>query len=251
MRLSRHLLLFLAAIPATSAVGQTPYKQPPREVVAILDAPPPPLALVSPTRDAMLLVEIRPYPSIELVAAPVLRLAGLRINPRLGCSQRTTQYAGITIKPLDNTPARRVAIPQGASVHSPSWSHDGKKIALVRDLEDGIELWVADAATGQMKPIAGTRLNDLLADPITWLSDNRHITSPCSYPGTAARHPPHRRPRSGLTCSRARGARARCPRFRTCSPARTTRTSSRISLPGRSPESTPRPDRSSGSARRP
>ena len=115
MRLSRHLsLLVLAAIPATSAVGQTPYKQPPRDVVAILDAPPPPLTLVSPTRDAMLLVEIRPYPSIELVAAPVLRLAGLRINPQTGCSQRTTQYAGITIKPLDNGPARRLALPAGA-----------------------------------------------------------------------------------------------------------------------------------------
>jgi dipeptidyl aminopeptidase/acylaminoacyl peptidase len=169
------LVLVLAAIVAVPAAGQTPYKLPPREVVAILDAPPPPMAIVSPTRDAMLLVEVRPYPSIELVAQPVLRLAGVRINPRVGCTQRTTQYAGMSIQPLDNAPARRIVLPEEASFHSPRWSYDGKAIALIRDLEDGLELWVADAATGRARPIPGTRLNDVLGDPITWLSDNRHI----------------------------------------------------------------------------
>ena len=169
------LLLILAAMMVAPAAGQTPYKLPPKDVVAILDAPPPPLAIVSPTRDALLLVEIQPYPSIESLAEPILRLAGLRINPRVGGSQRTIHYTGLTIQPLDGSPARRVALPEGASIHSPSWSHDGKKIAFARDVDDGVELWVADAATGQAKPIAGARLNDVLADPITWLSDNRHI----------------------------------------------------------------------------
>jgi dipeptidyl aminopeptidase/acylaminoacyl peptidase len=169
------LLFFLAAMRAAPAVGQTPYKLPPNEVVAILDAPPPPRAIESPTRDALLLVEFRPYPSIATLAEPVLRLAGLRINPRVGCSQRTIQYTGLAVQPLDNAPARRVELPKGSSIDSPNWSHDGKMIAFARDLDNQVELWAADAATGQVKPIPGARLNDVLSNDIIWLHDNRHV----------------------------------------------------------------------------
>jgi dipeptidyl aminopeptidase/acylaminoacyl peptidase len=169
------LLSCIALIWPDPVNAQTPYKQPPKDVVAILDAPAPPLAIASPTRDALLLVEVRPYPSIEVLAEPVLRVAGLRINPRVGCSQRTLQYTGMTIQPLDSSPARRVALPADASIQRPHWSNDGTKIAFARDVDDRVELWIADAATGQVKPIAGARLNDVLEDKITWLSDNRHV----------------------------------------------------------------------------
>jgi dipeptidyl aminopeptidase/acylaminoacyl peptidase len=165
----------LAVVLTKPVNGQTHYRQPPANVVAILDAPPPPRAIESPTRDALLLVEMQPYPSIEVVAQPVLRLAGLRINPMAGCSQRTVTSTGLNVQPLDNSPSRRIELPPGASIHGPTWSHDGKKIAFARDLEDGVELWVADAATGRAKPIAGVRLNDVLAGGIHWQSDNRHL----------------------------------------------------------------------------
>ncbi len=134
-----------------------------------------PAGVVSPTRDTLLLVDVQPYPSIEVLAEPILRLAGVRINPRVGGLQRMVHYTGMTIQPLDGSPARRIALPQGASIQRPEWSYDGKKIAFARDVDDGVELWVADAATGQARPIAGARLNDVLGNPITWLSDNRHI----------------------------------------------------------------------------
>ena len=174
-RIPCSMLLCVALVWVESAAGQTTYKLPPKDVVAILDASPPPMSIVSPTRDTLLLIEVQPYPSIEVVAEPILRLAGLRINPRLGGLQRLVHYTGLTLVPLDGSPARRIALPQGASIHRPEWSYDGKKIAFARDVADGVELWVADAATGQSRPIAGARLNDVLGNPITWLSDNRQI----------------------------------------------------------------------------
>jgi dipeptidyl aminopeptidase/acylaminoacyl peptidase len=168
-------LFCLALLWAGSAIGQTAYKLPPKDVVAILDASPPPLDIVSPTRDALLLVDVQPYPPIDVVAEPILRLAGVRINPRVGALQRMVHFSGMTIQPLDDTPPRRIALPEGATIHRPAWSHDGKKIAFARDVDDGVELWVADAASGQAKPIAGARLNDVLGNPIGWMSDNRHI----------------------------------------------------------------------------
>ncbi|MGO9466079.1 MAG: S9 family peptidase [Isosphaeraceae bacterium] len=166
------ILVLMMAIPAA---GQTPYKRPPKDVVAILDAPRPPLTIVSPRRDVMLRIEIQPYPSIEFLAEPLLRLAGLRINPRAGCTQRTIQYTAISVQLLDGSPARRIALPAGSSIHPPVWSHDGKKFAFSRDREDGVELWVGEFATGEAKPISSVRLNDVLSRSIIWLRDSRHI----------------------------------------------------------------------------
>jgi hypothetical protein len=42
-------------------------------------------------------------------------------------------------------------------------------------VDNSVELWTADAATGQAKPIPGALLNDVLSSEITWLHDNRHI----------------------------------------------------------------------------
>ena len=174
-RIRTLVFLCMALAWVGSSSGQTPYKLPPKDVVAILDAPAPPLGVLSPPRDNLLLVDVQPYPSIDMVAEPILRLAGLRINPRIGAPQRLIHYTGMSIQPVDGSPARRITLPQGANITVPAWSHDGTRIAFGRDVVDGVELWVADAATGQSRPIPGARLNEILGNPITWLSDNRHI----------------------------------------------------------------------------
>ena len=78
---SAHIAVLLIL---TFSVGlpQTPYKLPPDEVVRIVDAPPTPLVIVSPARNAMMLVDYLPNPSIEYLARPLLRIAGIRISPR-------------------------------------------------------------------------------------------------------------------------------------------------------------------------
>ena len=143
MKVCRILLVLIMVVRVTgSAKGQTPYKLPPRDVVAMIDAPQPPIPVLSPTRDSMLLVDVQYYPPIATLAEPVLRVAGVRINPRVGCTQRRVLHTGLTIKPLDNSPARRIEIPEKASIGLSSWSHDGKKIAFARDVDDGVELWI-------------------------------------------------------------------------------------------------------------
>jgi dipeptidyl aminopeptidase/acylaminoacyl peptidase len=164
-----------ALLTALPAAGQTLYKQPPEEVVTAIDAPRPPRTIVSPQRDALLRVEVEPNPPIAFVAAPVLRIAGLRINPRAGCAQRTIRYTGLSVQPLDGSPARSIGVPAGSFLERPTWSHDGKKLAFTRDLDDGVELWVADVASGEAKPIPNARFNDVLSRSITWLKDDRHI----------------------------------------------------------------------------
>ena len=155
----------LAALPVAA---QAPYKLPPKEVVDIVDAPPPPQAVVSPTGDAVLLAEPEAYPPIALLAEPILRIGGVRISPATSCRQRSFRFTGIQLQPVDGGATARVSLPAGARVSLPLWSHDGSRFAFARDVADGVELWVAEAATGAARPVEGIRLNDVLGAPISW-----------------------------------------------------------------------------------
>jgi dipeptidyl aminopeptidase/acylaminoacyl peptidase len=144
------------------------YRLPPRDVVEMFDAPPTPVAAISPDRRTMLLVDYEAYPSIQVLARPFLRLGGLRIDPAISGRQRTTRFTGITIVPVDGGPHLRVRLPDDAKIGMPVWSHDSRRFAFTRDLEDGIEVWVADAVTGTARPIPNLRVSDVLTGAFGW-----------------------------------------------------------------------------------
>ncbi|HSD66285.1 MAG TPA: S9 family peptidase, partial [Vicinamibacteria bacterium] len=166
--MTRRVLAIGVVLTALPAAAQEPYKLPPREVVDLVDAPPPPQAVVSPTGEAVLLAEPEAYPPIALLAEPMLRLAGVRIVPATGCRQRTSRFTGLQVQPTAGGAPLRVALPAAARTGLPVFSHDGRRFAFARDLADGVELWVGETATGAARPVAGLRLNDVLGPPIAW-----------------------------------------------------------------------------------
>src|SRR5438270_11701547 len=90
------LLLSAATLPA-----QTTYQKAPKAIADILDAPTPPQALLSPTREHLLLVEAARYPTIAELSEPMLRLAGLRINPANFGPHNPPRVVGITLVEID------------------------------------------------------------------------------------------------------------------------------------------------------
>jgi dipeptidyl aminopeptidase/acylaminoacyl peptidase len=152
--------------------AQTTYRMPPKEVVDILDAPPTPMVGVSPRGDAMFLAEYPSQPSIGLISRPFLRLGGVRIDPQQNSRQRLTHYTGVVVKWLEAEKTIRIELPAPAKIGMPQWSNDGKRLAFTRDVENGVELWVADATTGKAKAIPNIRVNDVLGMPFDWTKDN-------------------------------------------------------------------------------
>ena len=86
MRMKVAAFLAVAGAVTLSAKNWAPqpsgYLTPPPAIVDIMEAEPLPMAIVSPKRDVMALLSRTSMPSIAEVAQPMLRLAGLRINPR-------------------------------------------------------------------------------------------------------------------------------------------------------------------------
>ena len=168
------LVLLIVAI-SNIAIPQVPYRIPPKEIVDIIDAPEAPFVIVSPTGKALMMVEYRSNPSIEFVSQPFLRLAGTRINPRTASTRRVTQYTGIVIRSLESQMEVRIRLPKDSNIDVPVWSNDGTSIAFTRDAPGGLELWFADASSGDARRLGGFLVHDVLNDAFQWMSDNRTL----------------------------------------------------------------------------
>ncbi len=152
------------------------YQRPPKAVTDILDVPPSPGVSVSPTGDTLLLVQSSRYPGIEEVAAPQLRLAGLRIDPKTNGPARASAITGLTLQTLPDGKPIQLNLPNHGKIGYPTWSPDGKRFALTVTTPKGIELWVADLKTGGTpQHVPGVILNATIGDPFQWLPGSESL----------------------------------------------------------------------------
>ncbi len=168
-------LVALLMLSAALAHGQTTYQKAPKAIAEILDAPTQPLPVVDPTGATVLLVETARYPSIANLAEPMLRLAGLRINPATFGPSTTSHVVGLTVLPVAGGQQRKVVLPEGSRLGMPVWSPDGQRFAFTRTTAKGIELWTADVRTARAKQLPGLALNGVLSAPFHWLPDSTRL----------------------------------------------------------------------------
>jgi dipeptidyl aminopeptidase/acylaminoacyl peptidase len=174
-RLAIVFALALAISPVLSA--QEPYKLPPKEVIDIVDAPPTPMVSMSPAGDTMALVERESMPTIAYISEPILRIAGLRITPAYNSRQVLSFSTGLSLKDMKTGLLRKVALPDGVKFTFPSWSPDGRTIALLRYIDGGVELWAVDVATAAAKALTPAVVNAVLGG-LEWAPDSRRIIAP-------------------------------------------------------------------------
>ena len=118
----RKVLVLVAVGCLSSAVlAQSPapapgYLVPPKAIVDVLDAAPPPTVELSPSGHAMAVLERASMPSIADLAQPMLRIGGVRINPKTNGLHRAVRYRRLTIKsPADGT-ERTVTLPANPAI---------------------------------------------------------------------------------------------------------------------------------------
>ncbi|HEU5209895.1 MAG TPA: prolyl oligopeptidase family serine peptidase [Longimicrobiales bacterium] len=157
------------AVLASAASAQEPYRQPPQVIVDILDAPPLPGVSVSPDREWLLLQERSSMPTIEDMAEPILRIAGTRINPARNSSAGIPRTVGLRVKSIDGRTERAIRTPANAIIGWTGWSPDGQRIAFLNMLEDRVELWVAEAATGEARRVTDAAVNAIGNGACQWM----------------------------------------------------------------------------------
>jgi dipeptidyl aminopeptidase/acylaminoacyl peptidase len=189
-RYSRAVVLS-ALILAPAVAAQVPtasdppkYVLPPPNVVEVFDSEFLPQTTVSPNRQMLAMTKARAYPTIAELSQPMLRLAGVRVNPKTNGPHRASGLPGtgiyaITLKKIADGADVNVTMPPQARVSQVKFSPDGSRLAFLHTTDAAIELWIADAATGAAKAaVSGTdRINATTGDPCDWLQDN--VTMVC------------------------------------------------------------------------
>lgn len=151
--------LLIALIVPMGAFAQGSYKQPPKEIMDVLNAPAIPFTSISPTRDKIAMLEPLRYPPISELAQPMLRIAGLRINPNTNGQHRQPYFVSLRFKNVSDGKETAVTLPAGAQIISPQWSPDGKYLAAGNVTPVGVELWVIDTASGKAQKIKNIFVN--------------------------------------------------------------------------------------------
>jgi dipeptidyl aminopeptidase/acylaminoacyl peptidase len=159
----RRWLVFALAVPVLAAAIK--YQKPPKEVEDVLNAPATPAIEVSPAHTYVLLAEPLRYPPISELAQPMLRLAGIRINPKNNGLHRNFSFKNLTLERVSDGRKTLIVLPKDAKISAPRWSPDGSMFAFTNIADTRIELWVGGTATGRVHRIATVRLNAVLGNP--------------------------------------------------------------------------------------
>jgi len=161
-------------IAAQTDLGMTTYMMPPAEIAALIDAPQTPVVAISPDNEWMLLMHQPNLPPIEEVAQPELRLAGIRINPRINGRSRGRYYNGLTWKKIsDGSEITVGGLPENPKISYLSWSPDGRQMAFINTTDSGLELWRLKLKDNRAVRVSAERLNAVFGWAYDWQADSK------------------------------------------------------------------------------
>jgi len=150
------VLMIVPISVAEAAGGTTPpttgWQTPPEEVMEVLHAPQLPWVWTSPTGEHLLLADPVTYPPLAELAAPMHKLAGMRVDPVVG------------------------------NIHGRHGATSPRLVAVEVRHADHMGLWVG-SINGDLKKVEKVAVNQLLGDGVKWLPDQKRLLA------QAAGHP--------------------------------------------------------------
>jgi dipeptidyl aminopeptidase/acylaminoacyl peptidase len=134
----------------------------------------------------MLLTQSNSYPSVEELARPELKIAGLRINPANYAPSRQNFVNNLYLKNISSGKEMKISgLPNPLAASNISWSPDDKKIAFTHTTANRIDLYIIDVATQKATKINKSALNVITGGAI-WYDNNTLLYRTALKPATAA-----------------------------------------------------------------
>jgi dipeptidyl aminopeptidase/acylaminoacyl peptidase len=181
------LLLFLLVIAAAPRAQNTGYQLPPKDIADLLLAKPTPLISVDDKGEWMLLMGRNSYPSVEDLAQPELRIAGLRFNPDNFSPSRQNFISDLSLKNLRTGKEYKVqGLPTPLAAGNISWNPGETKIAFTNTTGHAVDLYVIDIATQRASKVNTTPLNTILGIAGQWIDDRTLLYPGRTRPASAA-----------------------------------------------------------------
>lgn len=183
------LLLSLLALATIPRAQNTPsgYQLPPKAIADLLLAKPTPLVSVDDKGEWMLLIGRNSYPSVEELAQPELRIAGLRFNPDNFSPSRQNFISDLSLKNLRTGKEYKIqGLPVPLAAGNISWNPAETKIAFTNTTNRQVDLYVIDIVAQRASKVNTTPLNTILGISGQWLDEKTLLYAIRTKPATAA-----------------------------------------------------------------
>ena len=193
--IKKTLLYFLVAGSffnlKTYAQDDLSYKLPPKEIADLLLAKPTPSISMDGKAEWILFSERNSYPSVEELALPEYRIAGLRLNPNNFAPSRQIFVNNFSLKNFKTGQTFEIAgLPQPLLAGNASWNPSENKIAFTNTTQKGVDLYLIDVSTKKASKINKQYLNVVLGSGITWVNDQTILYRTITQPASAAPQKP-------------------------------------------------------------
>ncbi len=204
----RNLLALLAIVVCSlSLQAQDGYQKPPQAIEKLLLAPTTPSINIDKKAEWIIFLYRDSYISVEELAQPELRVAGLRINPNNFSLSRQNYFHRIQ---LENTKEKKTydieGLPANPLISGARWNRSETKIAFLNTTNNAVDLYVIDVATKRATKVNKTPLNTIIGSSYSWLDDDRLLYTTTLAPASQA--PKASLKPSGPTIQESLGGRA-------------------------------------------
>ncbi|MDO6426361.1 prolyl oligopeptidase family serine peptidase [Thalassotalea sp. 1_MG-2023] len=162
---------------ATSAFADDGYQTPSKSIASIVDAKLAPSTRLSPDKQWMAFFERQRIASLDELAKPELKLAGIKLNPdNFSRARPRSKYLSIAFQHLktdkkitiDNLPKGRIL--------SPSWSPNSEHLAFFVEQAKEANLFIYSINTDTLQKVKNLALNSVITSrPYRWLPDSSAI----------------------------------------------------------------------------
>jgi len=156
------ILLGLSAL-LLSGADALKYQKPPKAILDVLNSPPTPVLTLSPTRTYAAQGQPERNPPIAELSQPMLRLAGVRINPQTNGLHNTVFNTTLALRKIPEGTEIKLDLPPNPKLGPVHWSPDGAHIAFTNTTANSMDLWIGDIATGKTHKVEGVRINGVMA----------------------------------------------------------------------------------------
>jgi len=179
-------ILLLLTVTELTAQDDVSYKLPPKDIADMLLAKTAPGVNIDDKGEWMLLTESNSYPSVEELARPELKIAGLRINPANYAPSRQNFINNLYLKNIGSGKEMKISgLPSPLYASGISWSPDDKKIAFTHTASNRVDLYVIDITTLKAVKVNKTALNTI-GGGVVWYDNNSLIYRTAPKPASAA-----------------------------------------------------------------
>jgi dipeptidyl aminopeptidase/acylaminoacyl peptidase len=154
------------------------YQEPESPIKEMADAELAPVIRINTKATLAFLMHRRPYKELEELAAPELKLAGLRINPKTNIQSRESHFYKISLLDiLDNSEHEISGLPEKGKFCRLSWNYEQDKAIVLNIESNGVQAWIIDVIDKTAKAIGNNNINGNISQAFVWLKSDEILFS--------------------------------------------------------------------------